>query len=213
MASTSLGDRVDERSKHTVHRLEAFSDIVMGFCLAQLGLNLPLPKSPADVTSVWASTMLLITAFVGIAIIWWLYHRIFSTYFVFSMPMVIVNFGMLCGLVLTMYLFECVAHEVAAGQNPVAFFIALVIALCLVYAALAVMLLVGLRVRRDELSPSEKQWAIDQLASIAMSVPAAVAAIALSTHHAWLAVVAIVLAALIVIVHRVIVPRLASRTA
>ena len=33
----------DEPEKEVVHRLEAFSDIVIGFSLAQLGLSLTLP--------------------------------------------------------------------------------------------------------------------------------------------------------------------------
>ncbi|HEV3154362.1 MAG TPA: TMEM175 family protein [Candidatus Baltobacteraceae bacterium] len=108
----------DDRTTHTLHRLEAFSDIVIGFCLAQLGLNLFLPRSADDVISVWASTNMLISAFVAIALLWWLYHRVVSIYFVLNTPMVIINFGMLCGVVLSMYFFESVVHLSAIGQNP-----------------------------------------------------------------------------------------------
>lgn len=39
----------DER---TIHRLEAFSDIVIGFCIAEMGANLLFPRSGAELPSI-----------------------------------------------------------------------------------------------------------------------------------------------------------------
>ncbi len=55
----------DDDSVHTVHRLEAFSDIVIGFCLAELGVNLLLAKSAGDVVSVWESATFFVAAFIA----------------------------------------------------------------------------------------------------------------------------------------------------
>jgi hypothetical protein len=41
----------DESEKEVVHRLEAFSDIVIGFSLAQLGLTLIIPRHAIDLFS------------------------------------------------------------------------------------------------------------------------------------------------------------------
>jgi hypothetical protein len=38
----------DESEKEVIHRLEAFSDIVIGFSLAQLGLSLTIPAHARD---------------------------------------------------------------------------------------------------------------------------------------------------------------------
>jgi len=46
---------VADRDERTTHRLEAFSDIVMGFCMAELGLNLVIPKNVAELASSWAN--------------------------------------------------------------------------------------------------------------------------------------------------------------
>jgi hypothetical protein len=53
----------DDKAQHTIHRLEAFSDVVMGFCLAQLGLNLVLPSSSTDPRSIWGGIAFFVAAF------------------------------------------------------------------------------------------------------------------------------------------------------
>jgi uncharacterized membrane protein len=81
-----------------------------------------MPKGAHDVMSVWASVTFFISAFVLIAALWWMHHRMFNTYFVLTTPMILMNFGMLCGLILTLYFFESVVRIASAGQNPNAFF-------------------------------------------------------------------------------------------
>lgn len=129
-----------DKSYHTVHRLEAFSDIVMGFILAQLGVNLVMPKNAGDTFSVWASATFFISAFVLIALLWWMHHRTFNTYFVLNLGTIVMNFGMLGSLILTLYFFECVVRVASAGQNPTLFFVLFVYSFALVYALLGGML-------------------------------------------------------------------------
>jgi Endosomal/lysosomal potassium channel TMEM175 len=64
----------DER---TTHRLEAFSDIVIGFCMAELGLSLVIPKDAAGLASSWANLNVFAVSFVLIALIWWWHHKFF----------------------------------------------------------------------------------------------------------------------------------------
>ncbi|MGA8574250.1 MAG: TMEM175 family protein [Candidatus Cybelea sp.] len=160
----------DDRAQHTVRRLEAFSDIVMGFCLAQLGLNLVLPQSYADAASVWPNVGLFIASFALISLLWWLHHRTFSTYFVLNTPTILMNFAMLCALVLTLYFFESVVHVSATGRNAAVYFNFFVFAFAAVYGLLGAMLVVGLRLRYSQLLPADIRWGIGQLSSIAIAV-------------------------------------------
>jgi uncharacterized membrane protein len=196
--------------EHTIHRLEAFSDIVMGFCLAQLGLNLVLPRSAGDLESVWASSMFFILAFFFIALLWWLHHRTFSVYFVLNTPMVAMNFAMLGGLILTLYFFESILHVASAGQNPRVFFSLFVFAFAFVYLLLGMMLLVGLLTRRASLPSAEIRWGIGQLASVAMGVLFFLVAgtfVLVSAHASEIKYAAIAMGLLVFVVRRLVLPR------
>ncbi|HYL27763.1 MAG TPA: TMEM175 family protein [Candidatus Nitrosotalea sp.] len=196
--------------ERTVHRLEAFSDIVIGFCLAQLGLSLVLPKNAADMFSVWESTTFFISAFILIAVLWWLHHSTFSTFFVLNIPMVVLNFGVLCSLILTLYFLESLAHVAALGQDPSRFFTLFVFSFALVYTLLGVMLLVGLLTRRAELPQTEIRWAVNQLTSILMAVLFGLIAgtyAALSPHIEYVAYATVALSVTVVIMRRIILRR------
>jgi len=200
-----------DKSQHTIHRIEAFSDIVIGFCLAQLGLSLVLPKSATDMFSVWESTTFFISAFIFIAVLWWLHHRTFSSFFVLNIPMVVLNFGVLCGLVLTLYFLESIVRIAAMGQNPALFFAMFVLTFAVVYALLGAMLLVGLVVRRAELAAAETRWGIAQFASIVVAVIFGVGIgtyAALGGHGSSIKYVALAAAISAVVVRRLVVPRL-----
>ncbi len=191
-------------SQHTTHRLEAFSDIVIGFCLAQLGLNLVLPKNATDMFGLWESITFFISAFIFIAVLWWLHHRTFSSFFVPKAPMILMNFGMLCTLILTLFFFESTVRVAELGQNPAHLLSMCVFSLAIVYTLAGAMLLVGLVVRRAELPADEIRWGIDQLTSIAIAV---VFGLAIGTYlalgaHAALAFYAAVGGAVVVLVVR-----------
>jgi len=200
----------DEKSAHTVHRLEAFSDIVMGFCLAQLGVNLVMPKGAGDTISVWASSTFFVSAFILIALLWWMHHRTFNTYFVLNLPMVVMNFGMLCGLILTLYFFESVIHLASAGQDPRAFFALFVYSFAAVYALLGGMLLFGIVARRHELSAGDLRWGVSQVATlpIALLLFVGVGTYAVtSAHRGSIVYAATAVAAVIFVIRRVLLPR------
>lgn len=204
----------DERAQHTIHRLEAFSDIVIGFCLAQLGLSLVLPKSATDMTSVWVSLTFFISAFTFIAVLWWLHHRTFNAFFVLNVPMVAINFAMLCTLVLTLYFLDGIVRVNALGQNPAIFFSLFVFSFALVYALAGAMLLTGLILRRAVLPPAEIRWAIGQLSSIGMSILFGIGAatyVALRSHSAGIGYAVISAMITLAVARRILVRRWLDR--
>jgi uncharacterized membrane protein len=97
----------DER---TVHRLEAFSDIVIGFSLAQLGAALTIPKAGgvlfADPT--WLLTFLL--PFATICAMWFFHHRLFASIFVPRTVPMIINFAWLAVVVLCAFTTQLVVR-------------------------------------------------------------------------------------------------------
>ena len=205
-----------DKAQHTIHRLEAFSDIVIGFCLAELGLSLVLPKGASDVFSVWESTTVFISAFIFVAVLWWLHHRTFSAFFILNPSMIVMNFGVLGGLILTLYFLESIVRVAELGQNPSLFFALFVFAFALVYTLVGLMLLTGLVGRRAELPAEDVRWAIGQLTSIAMAVLFGLAAGTYAVRSESLGaivVVAVALAAAIVVVRRRFVPRWIERSA
>jgi uncharacterized membrane protein len=112
----------DESEKEVIHRLEAFSDIVIGFSLAQLGLSLTIPAHARDLfvhargaTGLFA---LLIT-FSLVCAVWWLHHKLFRHLFVPNRISIVANFAALGGVIYLAYSMQVLVH---AGLNdPVAF--------------------------------------------------------------------------------------------
>lgn len=204
----------DDRTQHTVHRLEAFSDVVMGFCLAQLGLNLALPGRLSVATDVLPNVALFIASFAFIALLWWLHHRTFSTYFVLNTPMIVTNFAMLCALVVTLYFFESVIHVPSSDANAAIYFPGFAVSFAIVYGLLGVMLVSGLRLRWSALPPSDIRWGIGQLTSIAIAVLffALVGAyVAGPVHHFSIGYASLIAAAVAFTIRRVILPRFLRR--
>lgn len=103
----------DESEKEVVHRIEAFSDIVIGFSLAQLGLNLTIPARARDLfTSVHGATSLiaLIITFALVCSVWWNHHRIFRHLFIPTPINIFANFAALCGVIVLAYSMQLLVH-------------------------------------------------------------------------------------------------------
>lgn len=200
----------DDKTQHTVHRLEAFSDVVMGFCLAQLGLNLAFPGSLSNSADVLPGVALFIASFAFIALLWWLHHRTFSTYFVLNTPMIVTNFAMLCALVVTLYFFENVIHVPSSDANAAIYFPGFALSFAIVYGLLGVMLVSGLRLRWATLAPADIRWGIGQVTSIAIAVVFFAFVSAYVTgpvHHFPIGYASSIAAAVAFTIRRVILPR------
>ncbi len=87
-----------------MHRLEAFSDIVIGFSLAQITYNLVVP---ADARELFTKSSLSLVAFgltfFIISAMWWAHHRLFVHYFVPTRINIVLNFASLGGVTFLVY--------------------------------------------------------------------------------------------------------------
>jgi uncharacterized membrane protein len=162
--------RIEDRDQHTVHRLEAFSDIVIGFCLAQAAVNLALPKNAADVGTVWLNANFLLVSFGIIALLWWFHHRTFSALFVLTPLTVSVNFAILGSLVLSLYFLQIFIHAVASGENVLIFFRLWVSSYLLVYALMAALMLISLISRHGNVPGPDMRWAVGRITVISLTV-------------------------------------------
>ena len=71
--SPNVASAQSEHRSHFTRRLEAFSDIVFGFSLAQLGLQLQVPANPADLLGHPVRWLIFFGTF-GIICAFWLAH-------------------------------------------------------------------------------------------------------------------------------------------
>ena len=125
-----------------------------------MGLNLIVPKTAAQLPSIVVGTDGFVISFVLVAILWWIHHRLFKSFFVLNTPMVIVNFAMLGALVLMVYFQQICVHLIAIGDDPRAALQLWFVSYGVVYALVAIMLWVGLRARWASLSDDDLRWGL-----------------------------------------------------
>jgi uncharacterized membrane protein len=134
-------------------RLEAFSDIVIGFSLAQLGLSLVLPPHAIDlVRHPFGIAAFLLTFFV-VSRFWWTHFNIFEHYFEPTRFMMFFNFAALAGLTLQVFSLQAFVHFVPHGEGLTAsrIYFGLFVAS---YSMLCIMLALGIWTRRNALTPA-----------------------------------------------------------
>jgi uncharacterized membrane protein len=144
------------RHDRLTHRLEAFSDIVIGFSLGQLALNLVIPPHAIDfIQRPLAITAFLVT-FLLVARFWWLHFVIFEHYFVPTRAMIVCNFIALAAMILQIFSLQLYSHFVPLAEGVVAgriyfgFFV-------LSYGMLCIMQAIGLRTRWTMLSINRRR--------------------------------------------------------
>jgi uncharacterized membrane protein len=81
--------------RHLVGRLESFGDIVMGFSMSQLALQLEIPKTPHDVFARPLNYLIFFAAFGLLGIFWLRFHRIMATGFAPKSLDIVLLFGFL----------------------------------------------------------------------------------------------------------------------
>jgi uncharacterized membrane protein len=94
----------DEPDERLIHRLEAFSDIVIGFSLAQLALTLG-PVHPGDLFGRDHGTPLIafVITFAIVCGMWWSHHQLFTHFFVPKPATIVLNFATLGSLLFAIY--------------------------------------------------------------------------------------------------------------
>lgn len=81
--------------RHLVGRLESFGDIVMGFSMSQLALQLEIPKRPEDVFAHPMNYFVFFAAFTLLAMFWLRFHRIMAIGFAPRRVDLVLLFGLL----------------------------------------------------------------------------------------------------------------------
>ncbi|HEY3676815.1 MAG TPA: TMEM175 family protein [Candidatus Tumulicola sp.] len=155
------GSAVGADAERTLHRLEAFSDIVIGFCIAEMGINLLIPQRSADFRAIATSVIGFAISFFLISIVWWVHQRIFRTFFILTPVTLVVNFTLLGSLVLMVYMQQLVLHFIGHGGRQVVDLMRMwMTSYGLVYGLLDAMLWIGLRERWKTLSDADLRWGI-----------------------------------------------------
>ncbi len=197
----------DYRDEHLLHRLEAFSDIVIGFCLAQLafsqrGTSLTVGGISAANLYGFALTFALIAA------LWWLHNRLFAEFFVINSVTIVANFLTLGFLMLMIYLFETM---MAAAREPGASDAAVLqllrwwfLCTAAVYGLIAFMYGIGLSKRWNSVSRSDLRSGIKSASSAAFATVtfAAVGLLLPNLHERFVLIFMACFFALIIIVRR-----------
>jgi uncharacterized membrane protein len=149
-------------TERTLHRIEAFSDIVIGFCIAEMGINLIVPQHASDTRAVVTAVTGFAVSFVLISFVWWFHHRIFSTYFVLTRITLILNFTLLGSLVLMVYFQQIALHFIAMDKNPTNVVRMWMAGYGAVYGLLGAMLWIGLRKRWNALTLADLRWGVSR---------------------------------------------------
>lgn len=147
----------EDRRNHTRARLEAFSDIVFGFSLAQLALTLPPPAHLALIRPIILVSFILTFAF--LSFIWWRHHLIFRDYFVAEGASIVLNFVMLAAVALTSYALEAQMN----GNLEMPAFVLYACVLGTMYVSMSAMIARGLPLREqltDELRKTGKKTSL-----------------------------------------------------
>lgn len=102
----------EEPEERTVHRLEAFSDIVIGFSLAEITLSLTLPRDARTLfTTQWLPLAAFGMTFAIVSGMWWTHHRLFTHYFVPTALNTVLNFLSLGGVMFLVYSLQVWLHS------------------------------------------------------------------------------------------------------
>jgi Endosomal/lysosomal potassium channel TMEM175 len=185
-----------DRDERTIHRLEAFSDIVIGFCMAELGFNLVIPKDAAGLASSWGSLNVFAFSFVLISLVWWWHHKLFLTYFHTRPATIVMNFVLLGSLVYCIY-FQQVAIRFAATGVDVTLPVRLWLAcMALTFAQLAGMYAIGIWERRCDLDNRAMRWGVSVTYETTLSCIGLAVVGALIPHHEAGAVITILIVVL-----------------
>lgn len=143
----------DESNERVIHRLEAFSDIVIGFSLAQLGLNLAVPAHARDLFTHPVPVVALVITFSIVCRLWWSHHKLFTHFFVPNPVAITLNFVTLGVLLFSIYTVQLFVHSFMGAVDPDAFVLYLG-SFGLLFVLLSVQYLYGWNARRHALPPA-----------------------------------------------------------
>ena len=136
-----------------IRRLESFSDIVIGFSLAQAALNLVVPAHPLDILIHPVGLFAYLATFAVVATIWWSNTQLFQHYFVPGRLTFMLSLVTLAMTGLLVYALQVWMH---AGKSADSYAAAQIYfgALALTYGVLGSLFVIGLISYRSHLNAS-----------------------------------------------------------
>ena len=152
-----------ENDRAITRRLESFSDIIIGFCLAQMAINVVIPAHAVEFITHPVAIGAFLLTFGVVARFWWIHAEIMRNYFVPTPPMVLINFAALAAVVLQIFALQLFVHFYASdvdGVNAVRIYIGV---FAITYLALTALVATGMWVRRSELSLDTRRSGIRKL--------------------------------------------------
>jgi uncharacterized membrane protein len=174
------------RDEVFVRRLEAFGDIVMGFSLALLGLTLVVPDHAAALLEHQTWLIAYVWTFALVCIMWASHYWTFRYVFVPTPFCLVVNYAKLALTVLLVFMVQVLmrSYETGTARDVIVANELYWGCLAAIWAATALLLLVGLRDRRAFLAPEIAQRAVARIYRIAATIPALVVGIFIGAHGA-----------------------------
>ncbi len=133
-----------ESEERFTRRLEAFSDIVIGFSLAQLGVQLTVSEKGLNFLMSPLGLVSFLFPFAIICSAWFFHHRLFSQLFIPKTWPVVLNFAWLASVVLVIFAAE--AYTKLGTVQSMRFYFG---CYALVYALLTVQYLIAVRYASD----------------------------------------------------------------
>lgn len=142
----------DERSEKLVRRIEGFSDLVIGFSLALLGLTLKIPPNITDLVNDPWWLIAYAWTFAVIAALWFQHQRLFSHFFSPHPLTIVLNFLALATIGLIVYFVQVFVHYHTSFEKVWAAF-AYFAALGTTLLSFGILYLHGTRIRWNALDP------------------------------------------------------------
>lgn len=202
----------DSGDEHLLHRLEAFSDIVIGFCLAELTLSLG-GSNPDPLAALRPATIASFGfGFFTIAIMWWFHNRLFAKFFVLNAVSIVANFAMLGALMLMIYFAQRFASLMNPSIHPTVEAIRAIArywfeSAAIVYALLGGMYAQGIAARWTGLSVADRRFGVHRaFASLVGAGVFIVLGTAILNPHAHAG--RVLYLAIIIVISRFIIPRI-----
>ncbi len=153
------------RDERLTHRLEAFSDVVIGFSLAEMSVNLAIPQHASDVYAHGVALVAFAWTFSVIAAFWWSHHRLFDGYFVPTRATVTLNFVALAVLVWLVYELQVFVRFADTAEHAAAA-IPYVLTYSAMYLVLAALFILCARIRWVDLDVVQRRQGMNSIGRI-----------------------------------------------
>lgn len=139
-----------------IHRIESFSDLVIGFSIALLALTLVLPDHTMKLFTDWSWLAIYFWTFFVVAAIWFSHQRLFSRYFVATPATIILNFVLLALVGLVVFFVQVFGHVHGSLDKGLAF-CAYWFLLGSEWGVIGALFAIGLRARWEALDDFERR--------------------------------------------------------